>query len=653
MVNSGGTLPRILYGAVFVVLLPAGLALWAHALAPLMSLPAVWSAWGGAGVAVVGAALMLGGMGQLVARGEGLPMNAFPTTRLVRTGLYRWIRNPIYVGFTLAVAGVALGVGSAAGLWIVTPTVALGSAALWFGFERHALMARFGTAAVEPVLLSLPPASDDTARPADRVAVLLWVLGLWLLTWLGVQALGAPPDRFHLVLPFERTWPVLQFTELGYASTYLFVPLTPLLIRRRRDLRHFAVSGLVATGVVTLIWLTVPVVAWNRPFTPDGPWGRLLAFEQAHSTGVAAFPAFHLLWALFALQGWLANARVTGHAAWRWVAIGWTLVIAVSCLTTGMHTVPELLAALVLYFPLWHYRATWGFLRRGTERLANSWREWRIGPVRIINHGLYPAAGAFLGSLVVGILLGPAAAPGIAWVGVLLVLGAGLTAQALEGSSKLLRPFGWYGGLAGSILACLTAPLFGVPTLPLLAAFAVVTPWIQIAGRLRCLVQGCCHGGPADDEVGIRYQHRRSRVIQIASLAGVPLHPTPLYSILGNVVIGVLVLRLWSVGAPLGMVLGTYFILASLARFVEESYRGEPQTKIVGGLRVYQWMAVAGLLLGITCTVVPSGAPGPVSFPPTTALWAVALAMGLLFGVAMGVDFPGSDRRFSRLAAAD
>jgi hypothetical protein len=38
---------------------------------------------------------------------------------------------------------------------------------------------------------------------------------------------------------------------------------------------------------------------------------------------------------------------------------------------------------------------------------------------------------------------------------------------------------------------------------------------------------------------------------------------------------------------------------------------------------------------------------------PTGALWLVSVSMGLLFGFAMGVDFPGSNRRFSRLAAVD
>ena len=37
---------------------------------------------------------------------------------------------------------------------------------------------------------------------------------------------------------------------------------------------------------------------------------------------------------------------------------------------------------------------------------------------------------------------------------------------------------------------------------------------------------------------------------------------------------------------------------SGMARFVEESYRAEPQTLIVGGLRLYQWLAIGSLRRG-------------------------------------------------------
>ncbi|MEX0891547.1 MAG: hypothetical protein WEB88_05195 [Gemmatimonadota bacterium] len=69
---------RILYGALFAVLLPAVLWAWTRATAPAIGLPAYRSMAGGAALALVGALLMSAGMHALWRHGSGLPMNAFP-----------------------------------------------------------------------------------------------------------------------------------------------------------------------------------------------------------------------------------------------------------------------------------------------------------------------------------------------------------------------------------------------------------------------------------------------------------------------------------------------------------------------------------------------------------------------------------------------
>jgi protein-S-isoprenylcysteine O-methyltransferase Ste14 len=643
---------KALYGALFVVVVPAMLGLWARAAGPAMELRAVHSVAGGGAVLTIGMLLLLAGIGELMVRGKGLPMNAFPPPEFVRSGVYRWLRNPIYIGFGLICAGASIATGSAAGLWLVTPITCLAMLALVHGYEGHDLKARFGAEALRPPLLSIPRGGGAPTL-AERAAVCAWILLPWLALYFAVQALGRAPDVFGTDLPFERRWPVMQWTELFYFSTYLFVPLVPFIAQHRGALRGFAVRGAVAIVIVNLIWITVPVVAVNRPFVPAHALGRLLAWEQGNSQGVAAFPAFHVLWTLLAADALSANTRGLSRRAWRWIAWIWALLITLSCLTTGMHSVIEVAAALALWIPLRNLSAVWEGVRRATERLANSWREWHVGPVRIINHGAWAAAGGGTGLLVAGCAVGHGAVGAAFWVSVCVVVGAGLWAQLVEGSSRLLRPFGWYGGLIGGTIGVFTARAWGTATFPLLAAFAIASPWIQILGRMRCLVQGCCHGGPTRPEVGISYRHPRSRVTQLANLAGIPIHATPLYSIAGNLIIGVLLVRLRVLAAPDSLVVGVYLMLSGIARFVEESFRAEPQTPTIAGLHSYQWLAIACLLAGMLSTAIPAG-PGPAGFdaPAPPLLWA-ALAMALITGFAMGVDFPASNRRFSRLAAGD
>jgi protein-S-isoprenylcysteine O-methyltransferase Ste14 len=307
-VNASALARRVGYGALFVVVLPLALVAWADALSATIRLPQVRSIPAGAAMIIVGAALMILGIGGLLIHGRGLPMNAFPPPRLAREGIYRWIRTPIYIGFGLLCAGTAIAAGSAAGLWIVTPTVALAAAALVHGHERHDLVRRFGPEARRPPLLSLPGEGTGPPLWSQRAAVYAWVLLPWLVAYFAVQALGRPADAFETALPLEHGWPVWQWTEAVYASAYLVIPATPLLVHTSRDLRRFAIQGIVGTLIVTLCWLAIPVVAANRAFVPAHAIGHLLAFEQRTSTGVAAFPAFHVLWSLLAAQALAAEA---------------------------------------------------------------------------------------------------------------------------------------------------------------------------------------------------------------------------------------------------------------------------------------------------------------------------------------------------------
>jgi prolipoprotein diacylglyceryltransferase len=128
----------------------------------------------------------------------------------------------------------------------------------------------------------------------------------------------------------------------------------------------------------------------------------------------------------------------------------------------------------------------------------------------------------------------------------------------------------------------------------------------------------------------------------------VPLHATPVYSILWNGLVTLLLWRLWAAHASLHLIAGLYFMLSGMGRFVEESFRGEPQTKVVAGLRLYQWSAIVSVVLGAAFSAFGSAeiAPDP------SWRWDVALpaaGFGLLVWCAMGVDFPESQARFSRL----
>jgi hypothetical protein len=193
------------------------------------------------------------------------------------------------------------------------------------------------------------------ARPdgRDRLSACLQGFAPWLVLYFSVQALGPPRHPLFVGLPFERNWPVLEWTESLYASGYLFAPLAPLLAPTSAALRRFVVTGLLATLVVGVLWLSIPVVAVPRPFVPETLWGRLLAAERSWSAHVAAFPSFHALWAFIAADTLRLRSRLWEAVAWSWAAL-----ITLSCATTGQHAVLDLAAAALLFVPIRRAGAT-------------------------------------------------------------------------------------------------------------------------------------------------------------------------------------------------------------------------------------------------------------------------------------------------------
>lgn len=636
------TIGKLLYGALFVVLLPALLLLWNTALqTTLPSLPALGTPLLGWILVVGGGGMVLAGWFALARYGRGLPMNAFPPQHFVQRGMYALTPHPIYTGFVLAIIGYCMAVQSGAGLWIIAPSVLLGCIALVLGYERHDLQHRFGNT-VRNAWLRLPTAEHTPPSTADYLSVFVLLFLPWLAMYELAIAVGAPPDAMSTYLPFEHHLPVVEWTELLYAFCYPFVLVAPFCSRTKSNLRTFMLMGWWATAIGALCFVLFPFTAPPRPFHATTLWGNLLLLERAADGATAAFPSFHVIWAF--LAAWLYTRAFAHPVVWYGIATA----IAASCIGTGMHSLADIGAAALVLAIVFNGSRLWQGLLRATERLANSWREWRLGRVRIIVHGAYAGAAAWIGIALLA-LIAPQHLGEVVLLAFCTVLGAGVWGQVVEGSSKLARPFGYYGGLFGAIAGLLLLILTGADGWLFAGALSIAAPFIQAVGRLRCLVQGCCHGRPCSAHCGIVYTRTQSRVLYLANLGHQPVYPTQLYSILYNLVLGVLLLRAWTLAIPFPIIAGSYLMVSSLGRFVEESYRGEPQTPRYTGLPLYQWLALAGIVGGAFLTAQPSAPYTPmVVFSPVALLYATL--GGILTACAMGVDVPQSQRRFSRLS---
>ena len=79
----------------------------------------------GGGLVVIGLAIVVAAFAQFVREGRGTPAPIAPTEQLVVGGLYRYVRNPMYLAVATVLGGQALIFQSSAVLWWLLGFMAL------------------------------------------------------------------------------------------------------------------------------------------------------------------------------------------------------------------------------------------------------------------------------------------------------------------------------------------------------------------------------------------------------------------------------------------------------------------------------------------------------------------------------------------------
>lgn len=164
--------------------------------------------------------------------------------------------------------------------------------------------------------------------------------------------------------------------------------------------------------------------------------------------------------------------------------------------------------------------------------------------------------------------------------------------RALTGREELvLLEHVWFALLVSGA----TLRVLDQPVLPYLDVIAVGIAFFLAAGRIGCLLVGCCHGKPAS--AGIAYGPDHVRDGFPHHWMGVRLFPVQVLESIGLCGIGgagLLVLP-W---APAGSVLSWFLGAYSVMRFGLEGLRGDRRPHFFG-LSVGRWMAMAELVIAM------------------------------------------------------
>ena len=139
--------------------------------------------------------------------------------------------------------------------------------------------------------------------------------------------------------------------------------------------------------------------------------------------------------------------------------------------------------------------------------------------------------------------------------------------------------------------ACVALVVWAVggPVLQALDVLAVSLCVFLAAGRVGCLLVGCCHGRPSS--VGIRYGRDAVRDGLPSELEGVRLFPVPALEAAGLLTVGVAGLAALPPAAA-GTVFTWFLISYAVIRFGLEGLRGDERPHVLG-LSVNRWMCIA------------------------------------------------------------
>lgn len=390
------------YVAVFWLLLPAFLLTIGFCLDALLpiSLGENLLVLGlGGWLVLSGLLLMIFTTVQLWVRGKGLPISHLPPSEFVADGCYKYVRHPIYVGYTAAFAGASILLHSFWSLAFSTPLLLIGWVVYALFYEEPVLIKRFGGryrdyCSTTPLLLpiDLPRtlhhmvnkqlsstrntqeyvhssvSSNNQRRgglpDSERkhfIKVGLYLYILWIIAY---EAVGRYMQTFpahDLTCSLDRMCPLMPIFVWPYVFCYVFPFLLACVVTDWHRVNCGVLAMWFANLTAFMVYVAYPI-AFPKPELAASISERLLALEYAADfhPGANNFPSLHVAfsWLVYFMCRKQGLSRTMENAIFLTA-----LLITLSALLVKQHIVADVVtgilwamaawAAAVYFYPRW------------------------------------------------------------------------------------------------------------------------------------------------------------------------------------------------------------------------------------------------------------------------------------------------------------
>jgi membrane-associated phospholipid phosphatase len=178
-----------------------------------------------------------------------------------------------------------------------------------------------------------------------------WLLAqyvVWLVTYLGVNAITAGRSVVQPMLPFENRIPLVAAAYPVYAAVYPAVVLPLFLARTRRGFARTQVAISLASLLAFGVFLLAPMPYPRPTLAHGGGLEAMLAVEYAVDQPRCTFPSLHVAIAFLLYFGLREEAP-----RWRVPLLLLAIGVAISTVLVKQHFIADVAGGVVLAVGTW------------------------------------------------------------------------------------------------------------------------------------------------------------------------------------------------------------------------------------------------------------------------------------------------------------